>query len=419
MKQFNIFQVAVLSMVFCSLFITDVFAGKVKTSEHYVGRIEKATQPIVQQLEEIQVFIQSMNKTGSFIKSDFWGNKPVWYLDSRMKTPKITTDYPFSEQLIKHYGPWKKNAAYAVRNINGIILTPYERPRKRVDNRWSESLSMKFKMFGGYGDGRNLHKWMLIEFTKAGVPKDKLEQAWEVFTTKIQPAFEIVHDKVFSRFDTLFTGATVNGDYGTYMAIGQYLEKKGQLNVQDFLSPVNHKNIFTENIFEQAGFPMKITSFHEAYTATAGKRAKKISLNDFYVMLDGFWFSIEARAQYFIVARNLDKSQRFNQLRKLKGMLDGKVENDSAVKSMEGQYTVYEDATLGGKYKGRLAVNFESGNGYWQLPVVAGHADVKLMAKALKEKSSLMQKIIKEYHTLCVKETIQQFVQKGAVTDDF
>lgn len=419
MKQIRCFQVAILSMVLCGLCLTDVYAGKVKTSEHYVGRIEKATQPIVQQLEEIQVFIESMNNTGSFITTDFWGIKPAWYLDSRSKTPKITTKYPFSEHLIKHYGPWKKNAAYAVRNINGVILTPHGGPRKRVDNRWSESLPMKFRLFGGYSNVRNLHKWMLIEFTKAGVPKDKLEKAWKSFATKVQPAFDIVHEKVFSRFDTLFAGAVVNGNYGVYEAIGRYLEKKGQLNVQEFLSPATHKNIFTESVFKQAGFPMKITSFREAYLATAGERAGKEPLSDFYVMMDAFWFSIEARAQYFVVAANLDKSQRFNQLRKLESMLDGKVDSGLAVKSAKGQYTVYEDATSGGKYKGLFAVNFESGEGYWQLPVVAAHGDVKLMAKGLEESSKRMQKIIKEYHKLCVKETIREFVQQGVVTDDF
>lgn len=420
MKGVHPFRLAILAISVCLLSTTTVHAAKVKSSKHYLEQVEKGARVVNNDLKEIRQVLQLAVQPGSFLTTDFWGIEPAWYLTIGDMSPDITNLYPYTQHLLNHWGPWKKFPTYAVRNINDIILTPVMGKRGRSSKQWNELIAVRCNLLGGYSSMRYFKKWTSDKFISAGVPQNQLEKAWRIFGKKLDPAGEILSQIIYQPFDTLFSGFTINGEPSTYDKVGVELEKKGLLNIDNVRSPVLHKNVFTEEAFQQIKTFKDITSYKDFYKSINKRNSNKDdSFIAFYGMLDPLSFNVSTSVQQFIVAGSSSKSVRFNQLRKLEKMLEAKVQNGDAVKKTNKKYTLYEDASAPGQYKGVLAINYETGRGYWQSTMVSAGDDLAALALTLKENSQKLQKTLVDYYNLCAEETIKELGNKGAVTNDF
>lgn len=413
------------------------YAGKVQDSESYLKKFDPSLDIISKNLDDLKVILDSNNNIGSFLTTSFWGPAPSWYI----LPGSITLEYPFARHLTELYEPWDVNSGYAVRSINDVIFSPKGQPfersreerqaerRRRADgasknrvtefqtNNWSITIAPRVSFFSGANNLSNFTSLIKRKLASAGIPKNKQENAWEYFEEKFESLGRKIEQKVYSKFDTLPSGNTKEGQIKPYQIVAQKLHERGQLNEDDYLIPMNQSKIFTQETFQQAKKNLLINSL-SGY-AQMGSNYRKVSPRVFYMQTPDSYWTIRADVQYFNVAAHMSKSEQYNQLKSLKAMLEKKVASGAAQKIEKDNYVVYRDAEGNGIYRGELGINFTNGEGYWQLPVIAAGKQAKEIEKSLTVEAQKINNIMKDYQQLCLKETIVKFVEKNGKSNDF
>jgi hypothetical protein len=409
------------------IFSTSAYSGKQKSEEDYLQQIDATIAPIAQSLARLKEILDSNNDVGSFLTADFWGLKPGWYLTTDT-TIMLTNQYVYADKIMNHYGVWEKFPEHANRNINGVILSPVRADRdliKILGDPLIVNLSFDVDTspgFDGPFDNRFIH-WLKNDLERAGVPQNKMNDALDYFDSKFSKCLFKYEKSVLTKFDNLFSGNSRNGSYRDYdkilYAVDKYYTKNNQLppgvTPEQISIPAQHPQLFTENNFVDAGNPtVAVRSFRDFYTSTIdereAERLKKITLLEFYLKTRMLNIDLSAGVQCFKIANGKDKSIRYNQIKMIQQMLEEKVATGRAIKiNKKGKFVVYQDSTGNGLYKGELGIDFDSGIGYWQMPIRGAKAELDEMHTTLKSQVGKLNIFISEYFTLCKKYTIAKF----------
>jgi hypothetical protein len=392
-------------------------AAKVKSSDSYLKTFEAKVQPLAKNLDTLKTMLSSVQLSKSFVTTDFWGLEPSWYV-SGTAPKKLTVSYPYASAWLNGYGIWKKYSSGLVRNINGVVLTPLNNRNMRFGRKdprgWVERLSISFDYSPGYSDDR-YEKYVRNHLKSSGVPQSKMNEAMNYFMAKADQAIRLISDQIYHRFDTLYSGVAKNGERSTYENIAIKLDKKSMINIDDYVTPLKHSDIFTKELFAQYDHQLYVTS-RKAMNAEFDRWAGKASMYEYY--RNDFSLEIDVPLQYFEVAKGMSKSDKYNQLQALKSMLDKKVQSGKVKVFKKANYTVYQDAF--DKYtRGQIAVDFKTGVGYWQLPVWDERKQFQHSFKKIKQDEKDVNTALERYLAMSLNDTVKKYRSNGAQTSDF
>ena len=403
-------------LIILSIFLMSsaVNAGKLKSSESYLKKLDKAIAPMNKNLDSLKSILNSIEASKSFVKTDFWGLQPAWYVKGS-GAGVLTTSYPYSSKWLNKFDIWEKHSSGLVRNINGVVFTPINmRPNRKDPTGWSEKLYVDFDFSPGWRNSDAYKKYVLATFTSNGIPQSKIKSALAYFESKVEPVTKLFED-IFVRFDNLYRGYAKFGYLKGYENLAKRLDKKQQLNMDDYVTPNKHAKIFTEEVFQKFGGSLYVRSRKGLHGHT-NNWAKKASLFHYYK--NSYYLRVEVPLQYFQIAKGMSKSKRFNQLKKIKILLDKKVSTGKVKVSKSGKYTIYEDSI--DKYTpGRIAIDFKSGMGYWQTPTWNDRKHYQYYFKKIKEDTEKINKVLVQYLSICLDETVKKFENTNSQTDDF
>ena len=399
-------------------------ASKVINSESYLkNSLSEKVIALGEKIEKAHETLQLIqySDTNSLVKTDFWGMKPAWYVSDLYGT-SITTNYPYSESWIRatessYERPWYNHRANLVRNINGVILNPidsryirdtYKKERARG---WRKKLKVFIDFSPNYNSSSYYLSYLKQYFTENGV--GDLNKALTYFGSKVEPATNLINQSVFNKFDMLIKGS-ISGSVTEYNNIGSRLERDKKLDLEKFIHPSKHLELFTQEVFKEYDRVFHPSS-SKKYASQFEDDYKNKSLFDYYKSSD-LTLEVEVPIQFFIVGKYLNKNAQYNQLQKLKEMLDEMEKSGKVKKFQENSLTIYEDKA---KLQSRIAINYENGFGYWQLPIW----NIKyLLDKQIKEIEVLNKELndgLKRYLELCAEETVRQFKSNGVQTSGF
>lgn len=377
-------------------------AGKLKSSESYLKKVEAAAISLNESMGELKAILDSNNKNGSFVTTDFLGFKPKWYFKNHVN---ISTRNPFWEDM-------------DTREISGVVFTKARRIRgipRSVKNEgsWREYINISLSFMPGASKLDYYKNNVVMKyFTDNGVIDE--HKAFNEFSNNTDPLIDIIENSLFQHVDKILAENTIHGDKSDY----KYLAKKERR--MDVLSnPSVFYEFFTQDLFKQYDAKLSVESIYELYNKMYSDDEKTL---ENYYMYDGegyFSISIEASRTYFVIANGMSKSQKYNQTNKLRTILDNKVKDGKAVTKKYSGFIVYEDATGNGLYKGAVGIDYEKGIGFWQLPIVSAKADVLKYKKRIKDESKKLNVAIKRYLELLMAETSKKSVKKGVAASDF
>lgn len=387
-------------------------ASKIKSSESYLKKLDTTIKPLNKNLNYLKQMLNSVHKNDSLLTTDFWGLKPTWYVSGN-EVEKLSTAYPFTESWVKGYGIWRRHSDSIVRNINGVILKPVSESHRMSPRSWTEELLVRIDFSPGFHDGGYYQRHIKKQLQASGVPASNIKVALEYFSKKADIAIQLVSNEVYTKFDKLYSGVAKMGYKDGYEYIAKKLDKKGKLNPDDYLTPHRHAKLFTEELFKEYKSTMEVNSRKELYK-DYNQRRKEFSLFDQYK--NNYKLSIDVPIQHFVVAKGMSKNQQYNQLKKLKEMLDKKVtEGKATVK--RGKTTIYESVAKSSK--GRIGINFKTGEGYWQLPFWDTRKYVQYYFKEIENNVKDVNVVLDKYLSLALKETIAKYKNTNTQTNDF
>jgi len=281
---------------------------------------------------------------------------------------------------------------------------------------WRERVSVSYNFSPGKRGGDDYKTHIENHFISNGVPPREIKKALSFFELKIQPGLEMIESDIFSPLDTLYSGIAKNGYLGGYRKLASRLEKQGRLS-NDYFAPINHPKIFTEKLFQDNDSNLAMGS-RKDMNAQFDKWAAKASL--FEYSKSHVTFSIETDLQYFVVAKDMSKSEKYNQLRKLKSLLNENVQQGKARKLISnGKMEVYEDAINNGQYKGAFGIDYTAGIGFWKLPIHNARADIETISKSLRKEEEKINKAIEQYFSIALTETIKEFAISNVQSQGF
>ena len=425
------------------LALSPCHAGKRKSGKSYMEQLDATIVPMELTLDRLKVIIDSNNNTGSFLTKDFWGLKPSWYLNTGDQVT-LTNQYVFADQIIRNWGVWKKFPEQANRNIKGVIFNPVK--SNDISKLKGQSFSAMFRIeldtspgFDPlFGDMSRFVARIKTEFGDAGIPENKINVALDFLDSKFAVCFSEIEKRVLTRYDKLFVGNSKNGDLKQYEEILKHIDKyyarqqelPPGVTHEQITVPAEHPKLFNvENFADAHNSPLNVKSLKDYSEAKGNRRNKKQkSLLEFYLSKTQYLrLDIRAVSQHFKVAKGKSKSVRYNQLKKLEQILEEMVATGRAEKTPKsGRYFIYRDVTGNGLYKGELGIDFNSGEGYWQMPIVGAGVELSQLQNNLKAQGKDLNTFLAEYYSLCKKETISKFRQTSntsnsavGVTSDF
>jgi len=392
-------------------------------------QLDATIAPMEQTLDKLKVIIDSNNNTGSFLTKDFWGLESSWYLTIGDQVT-VTNQYVFADQITRNWGTWKKFPEHANRNIKGVIFTPvsYRDTRKLKGGNLHAKFRIEIDTSPGFdppfGDMSRFVARIKTEFGDAGIPENKMNEALDFLDSKFAVCFSEIEKRLLTRYNNLFTGNTKNGDLNQYEEIFKHIDKyyarhqklPPGVTPEQISVPAEHPKLFTEENFADAhNSPINVQSLKNYYEVSNSRKRKQKSLLDFYLYnAQCLSLDIAAGSQHFVVAKGKSKSIRYNQLKKLEQILEEMVATGRAEKIHKSDRNfIYRDATGNGLYKGDLGIDFASGEGYWQMPIVGAKAELSKLQDSLKSQGRDLNTFLAKYYSLCKKETISKFRQSS------
>jgi len=404
------FKKILLIILVVGMDVATVHAGKIKSSKVYLEIIKKETSLLNSDIRKLKTVLNLNNQTGSFITTDFWGLKPHWYVKEE---GRITDKYPFSDEWNRgqglYGGAYKDLTADAVRNIKGVIFYPIQNKLQ-----WRESVNISFNFNPGYSNPEHF-KEGVTQYIEKTIPRNKQGEAFKFFVSKVSPLTDVIVKGVFKPMDRLYDGNGVLGDISDYRFVAKKLFEDAGLSLKDYFSPVKHGAVFTDHSFNRYGGHWKIKS-RKALAAANNNWARKSSLWEYYRSF--LSVTVEANEQHFIIAKDMTKNLRYNQLKKLQSILEKNVAEGKAKKHIKGEYIIYEDAKSNGRYKGHLSINFETGRGSWSMPILQAKKDIVRISTSIEKRVQVIDVAIDRYFSIGLKETIKKFQSTNLGKDD-
>ena len=404
-------------MKFLILLISSFFlaaslqAAKVKSSKTYLKKIDTELQNFGKEFDSFKYTLKSASQKKSFLSTDFWGIKHSLYVENSYGV--ITNRYPFTETWLSKWGAYEQYASNYMRNIKGVVLTPY----RGRDKSWAAELKISFDFHPGYYNTKGYYNYVKQYFISNGIASNKIDAAFSHFGSLVDPMTDLVRLKAYKKIDKIYSGDVQFGDFSILERIARKMYKDGTLDINEFYTPIKHNKLYKEFMLTSDGKEIEksLESYKEFYS-NYEEQYKTMDLWDFYLNIN-FSLRIEGYTQWFHVAKGMSKSKKYNHLMKLKEMLDKKVASGSVKRSKQGVYTVYEDAH---KYdKGYLGIDFKNGKGYWQDPFVSSKMFVSYDIDKINKSVKSINTTIKNYLALCLDETVKKFKNNTIVTDDF
>ena len=401
-------------LVYITLLVSgNLYAAKVKSSQSYLKKVSSSLDAFSESFSKFKNTLSDINDPKSFVSTDFWGLKHGLYIHA---PNEINTQYPFAKRWLRPWNNYEKYSSRYVRNINGVIFSPTSGIRgSDIPKSWFETLDIEFNFHPGYYSSENYKEHVLNYFTSNGITESQKNEALSYFGTLIDPATTLLVDKAYQKLDKVYKGIGKFGDVRILEKIAGNLEMKGQLDLDEFYTPIMHKKIYPLLMENSGGIEKTIQSYKALYCEYEDSY-KDLDLWQFYQQFH-FKLRVEVPVQYFEVAKGMSKSQKYNQLIKLQEMLDKKVSKGTVKRSVNGNYTVYEDAL---KYThGRIGIDFKNGYGYWQDPFWADHKYITYDISKVNEATQNVNIALKNFLDICLKETVKKFKNSNAETDDF
>lgn len=418
----NILKKSFFTLLSIAMMANALYAGKLVSSESYLKQIEQSVISLQKKLEEFRIGMDGINTADSFVKTDFWGMQPTWYVSNGFGNV-ITTNYPYVPTWMNAVSGissdfWAKNRGKLVRDINGIIFTPVDErylTLNRKDPRgWGGEVSFEISIdyHPNHRDSYDYLQYIKKEFIKNGV--QDVDKALTYLNELVDPATILIEKNLYTTYDGLVQGCK-NGYDTVYNNIGTKLERAKKLDAATFANPLKHPEIFNEDVFKRYDamlYPKSIKAFH---SMSEEKYANK-SMFDYYVS-QVMILRLNVPIQYFKIAGDLSKNKQYNQLKQLKSLLESKVQSQMVIKKEQGKYTVYEDAN--GYLKGRIGVDYKSGLGYWQLPIWDAKDTFLVQIQEMQKMNNNLNMALKRFLELSLQETVNKFKSNTARTNDF
>ena len=386
LKRIGIMPCLALVLVFAAM---DVHPAKL--ADPKVGmysKIEAKADEISHKFDALGQVMQAARTTGSFVTTDFWGIKPNWYLDANLA---IGSQYPFAWL-------WERGEGTSTpyrRVIRGVALRPMYAQVSRRDNNRLDKATIRLN-FSDLFEAETGKEALIKRYLAAnGIRPDALEAAYEDYVQQAMPILEdILEKRVFMKLDVLY---------------GDLYFGRAQLSNRRF------KSIFGEAYSDPGRHP-EVLSKHE-HDLKVGSLLK-VTEND-------TWRQFLNRNSYahgfrFIVSRTpfeldaTDTSARASQAFDFDATLNAMVAQGYSVKTREGNYDVYADASAPGEYAGRVYFNKETGQGIWENANWSAYPE---FARLTGEINTLNQQLLEEIQNY-LKLTLKQVSLKykpGAV----
>jgi hypothetical protein len=413
--KFSLICWSFILVVFALTNSEEVYAGKIKSSKSYLIKIENQTNVVSDGYDNLKAILSSHLKSGSFITTDFWGYNPIWYVFGT-RAGLMSNNYPMTSEWVR--GSGKRGGEKYVRSIGGVVFYPeYSKLTRKVND--VDIFKVRFQSFvnyhPGWRDARYYKEYINKYFASNGILNNDHREAFSYFEKKVDYMTSIIDKNLYEKIDRLYEGIAKIGDKRAYTNIAKKLMRKEKINRQDFHDPTKHPEIYTEQVFNDYDLPYVINS-RKQYNSLYDKGVGKDSIFSYYK--NGLYLEVIINKQYFEVAKGLDKRQKYNQLKKLKELLDDYVSNGLAVKvdsenvydkSSKIQYDVYKDAETNGHYAGAIAIDFKTGKGYWKMPIVGAIQQLKDLSSKIKEDTGMLNKLVEKYMSMALDETVKKY----------
>jgi hypothetical protein len=200
-------------MKFFLLFITFISltlslqAAKVKSSKSYLKKIDVQLQQFGEEFDGFKYALKSASQKESFLSTNFWGIKHSLYVENSFGV--ITNKYPFTDKWLSKWGAYEKYASNYVRNIKGVVLTPF----KGRDKNWAQELKISFDFHPGYYKTNSYFKYVKQYFISNGIASNKLDAAFAHFESLVDPVTDLVNIKGYNMIDKIYSVDVQFGDF--------------------------------------------------------------------------------------------------------------------------------------------------------------------------------------------------------------
>ena len=400
------------------LSVNSLYAAKVKSSKSYLKKVDVELTKFRDSFNGLKSTLNQGNKTNSFLSSDFWGIEHHLYVENYLG--EITNSYPFSSKWLQPWGSYEKYSSAYVRNIKGVVLTPTASKyngRSKNGKSWFHELRVSFDLYPGYRSSNAYHDYIQQYFVSNGIPASKIDSAFSYFENLVDPLTNLLIDKAYKKMDKIYSNSVNFGDVSILEKIASKLDQQGKLNLDNFYTPSKHNAIYKQLMSTDDGVDIqKSLNSYKQFYSNYEDRYSSMDLWKFYQNIE-FRIRIEGHTQWFNVAQGMSKTKKYNHLLKLKEILDKKVSSKKVIRKTEKAYTVYEDNS---RYnKGRLAINFKNGEGFWQDPWVSNDFMIKYEIDKINTSVEKVNIAIKNYLAICLDETVKKFKNTTTITDDF
>ncbi len=385
---------------------SNCFAGKIKSANSLLPKIESDIQNIQSVIADIKTYINGVGETGSFVKNDFWGIKPAFYLNNY--NSGITSLYFLHRPVDRRVEPRIKNK-YFLRTINNIKLNPGK------TEAWGVSLDFDYNdLYPNSGTSYYIDS-VKKSFLSNGVPVENIDTAVKEYIEVHANLLEIFSNAVLIDVDKLYSNVYVGELAVSSEALFTIFDQK---IIHDMSL---HPEIIKNNL---DGF--RLSSLREAYRLkTDDEFFKAIAIGK---ISDGHLrFDISNVRYTFEVAKYLDSSQQTSQIIDFDLLLNKKTEQGRAVKSKierggDRGFTAYSDTKSSVKYPSTIYFNKETGRGIWENGYWKSEDELKKISARLDEANTQFLQSSEKYLEMVKKEIANKYAVKvdpKSFTDEF
>lgn len=388
------------------------YAGKIKSASGFYPQVQKSVEQVENDIEKLKNYLDNIKTTGSFLKTDFWGTLPAWYLSSNHSG--LTTHYPFHRFLDSKVKREYRDTFF-VRTLKNIALSPIE-----VDG-WTVRVNFNYDFIfdrGGnkYSNPKNTKQELLAH----GIAPEKIDEALHHYYDLYMQIENLMINSLVPKLDNLYEN-TFFGESELNHPILKKVFGKDLGNVKA------HPEIIKQNIKN-----LKIDGLHEALRLETLEE-----LQDKYrkMRLDGgaFDFFFQVSRYSFQVGNNMTDSLKQSNIFDFSQLLETKVKSGQAKVSPYDKSAkfvfhgdlekikVYSDAEESLKYKGVVLFDEATGKGVWQTALWQSEDDLKQLASQIETTRKDLKKVILTYLDMALHETILKFKPEASPSssDDF
>lgn len=399
-----------LSLLMAMSFTTPSYAGKIKSASSYYAQVKESAHQVEEKLNLLQDYLENIKTTGSFLKTDFWGTSPAWYLNT---SSGLTNVYPLSLALERQVKREYKDSVL-IRNIKDIALKPL-----KTDN-WTVGINLDY----GFIFDRNWNKYSNPELIQKrllqdGVPIAKVKEALNDYYGAYILVEKLILNDLVPQTDKLYKRAL----FGLMQANHPKLKA---LFGKDYTNIKAHPEILKKNLDK-----LTFDGLHESLGLKNLKdlqeKYRKMELNG-----DAFDFYITVARYSFQVGNSSDESLKQSHILDFSQLLNEKTESGQAkvepynqsssfaFPSDTGKIKIYSDTDTNLKYKGLVMFDESTGVGVWQTALWRSKQDLEQIAEQIKEQKQVFEKTASTYLDMALRETVLKYKpQEATQSDDF